>query len=83
MTFFSSAARIWSQGLSTEACEVANAIELILACVACLMPEQFNHQIQTMALSCRGAMKPFDRIDESRVPGCIWVALEFELGAAD
>jgi hypothetical protein len=41
MTFFSSAARIWSQGLITVAGEVANAIELILACVAYLLPEQF------------------------------------------
>jgi hypothetical protein len=41
MTFFSSAAKIWSQGLITVAGEVANAIELILACVACLLPELF------------------------------------------
>jgi hypothetical protein len=31
MTFFSRAARIWSQGLRTVAGETANAIELILA----------------------------------------------------
>jgi hypothetical protein len=35
MTFISNAERIWSQGLSAVAGEIANAIVLILACVVC------------------------------------------------
>src|SRR5580658_1834187 len=36
MTFFSSAERIWIQGLSAVVVEIANAIELILLIVACV-----------------------------------------------
>jgi hypothetical protein len=38
ITFFSKAARIWSQGLRAELGEVANAIVQILACAACGTP---------------------------------------------
>jgi hypothetical protein len=38
ITFFSRAARIWSQGLSAAAEEIANAIDPILAC-ATNMPD--------------------------------------------
>jgi hypothetical protein len=81
MTFFSSAARIWSQGLSTVAGEVANTIELILACVACLLPEWFicgalNNR--DLTAKCLRALRP----DSDRLlPGSRLSAPEFGLGA--
>jgi hypothetical protein len=81
MTFFSSAAKICSQGLITVAGEVANAIELILACVACLLPELFIcGSLSNGTLLAKG-LSAFRPDSDRLLHGSRLSAPEFGLGA--
>src|ERR1700739_987527 len=75
MTFFSRAARICSQGLRAEAGEIANAIELILAGVTCVLPCEFNRAVKTMAHAVSGAIAHPHSLTED-MPDGRWFASE-------
>jgi hypothetical protein len=82
ITFFSNAARIWSQGLRTEVGEVANAIVQILARAACVLPSLFTSTARTTILPWRKACALRPTADGRPSDRC-WSVPENGFGAVD
>jgi hypothetical protein len=75
ITFFSRAARIWSQGLRAELGEVANDIVQILACVA------YGRRAWVFLLNSGNGSRTaedgeFRLAADNRLPFCCWSARE-------